>query len=746
MLVAVRASQLTGLPQKHALTVPFLLGGFLLVSPLAAPSVGADLGAPTHLDRAMAAAEASLRAGQFEAAEAQYREALAEGWLLLGAVHGIEGRALEAENALRTASADGNPRALEALALLLIRKGASPDAVTILEALRARDPRGKEARDLLVQALLASGQTERAVKLLEEARAAAPADLEVAFALAHEYLGRKEVDRAARLFATIVAARPVPQTHVLIGSAYRDAGEYSRARAELQIALKQDPRVRRAHYSLGMLILDEKGKAGLDEAIPHFRAEIELAPDDPAANLELGVALVEAQRPAPAVAALELAARSEPPSARALHYLGRAKLGAGRPGEAVAPLRRALELSVEQGGKAQALRATHLQLGRALQAVGQTQEAETHFAEAARLSSQEAEEAREGLARHLSDTAPPPAAAASGPLFESVPLAQIPPTERRALTTRVRGALTRAYLNLGVIEAQRQRFAQAADLLVRAAELDPDFPQVQSSLGVAYFNARQFDKAVGPLTRAVSAQPADRGLKRMLALAWLNLDSYAQAAELLQDDPERERDPSLEFAYGMALVKTDRVLEAERIFSRLLRTHGDSAELSVLLAQAHAQQGDLPAAIAALKRALQLKPDVPEASAALGVIYMRQGRLPEAEEALRAALKTNPSDLPAQQNLATVLDRQEKGEEAVALLRGVVQARPDLSDARYLLGRILVSQGSAAEAVEHLEAAARLAPAEANIRYQLGKAYQRLGKTDLAEKEFEKFRELKAAK
>ena len=41
-----------------------------------------------------------------------------------------------------------------------------------------------------------------------------------------------------------------------------------------------------------------------------------------------------------------------------------------------------LELSVEQGGKAQALRATHLQLGRALQAVGQTQEAETHFAEA----------------------------------------------------------------------------------------------------------------------------------------------------------------------------------------------------------------------------------------------------------------------------------------------------------------------------------------------------------------------------
>ena len=79
----------------------------------------------------------------------------------------------------------------------------------------------------------------------------------------------------------------------------------------------------------------------------------------------------------------------------------------------------------------------------------------------------------------------------------------------------------------------------------------------------------------------------------------------------------------------------------------------------------------------------------------------------------------------------------------MTLLRSVVQARPDLSDARYLLGKILVSQGAAAEAVEHLKTAASLAPAQANIHYQLGKAYQKLGKTDLAEQEFERFRELK---
>ena len=50
-------------------------------------------------------------------------------------------------------------------------------------------------------------------------------------------------------------ARPIPQTHVLIGRAYRDAGEYERARAELQRPLAQDPGVRRAHYYLGMVAL-----------------------------------------------------------------------------------------------------------------------------------------------------------------------------------------------------------------------------------------------------------------------------------------------------------------------------------------------------------------------------------------------------------------------------------------------------------------------------------------------------------
>ena len=64
--------------------------------------------------------------------------------------------------------------------------------------------------------------------------------------------------------------------------------------------------------------------------------------------------------------------------------------------------------------------------------------------------------------------------------------------------------IARAYLNLGVMRAQAQRFAQAAQMFELAAKVDPDFPQVQSSLGVAYFNARQFDKAIASPRRGRS--------------------------------------------------------------------------------------------------------------------------------------------------------------------------------------------------------------------------------------------------
>jgi tetratricopeptide (TPR) repeat protein len=709
----------------------------------AAAEAGSD--SATALERAISAAETSLQKGDLRAAESHYRSALFEGWLLMATLERIEGRLPRAREALETAStyALENRAALQGLALVHLQMGEAAPAIELLTRLARKTPKDIQTRRLLAQALVAGGQSDQAVRELEEARATAPNDLELAFAQASGYLGLKKPELAARLFALIVEARPLPQTHVLIGRTYRDFGEYERARAELRAALKQDPRVRRARYYLGNITVKEKGMAGLEEAIPEFQAELKLAPRDPLANLELGMALVDTQRFQEALPPLEIAAGSDPPQARTLYYLGRAQLGVDRRAEAVASLRRALELVEREGAGADQLRVIHNQLGQALRRLGEAQEAATHFAESERLSAQGSDAAREQLARYQADTPEPAAVDPVAPVIEASPLAGLPPSERVELKRRVTAGLARSYLNLGVMQAQSERFTEAAALFEKAAEVDPVFPQVQYSLGVAYFNARQFEKATGPLARALAVSPKEAGLKRMLAMAWLNAEKYDKAAELLGDDPEIATNPSLQFAYGLALAKSDRTAEAERIFSRLLAQHGDSAELSVLLGKAHAQMGDFEAAIESLKRALRLKADVAEANATLGVIYLKQGRLAEAEQALRAELAGHPADLLSQQNLAVVLESLQQPQAAIPILRSALKAKPDFADARYLLGKILLAEGAAPEALQHLEAAAKLAPEDAKIHYQLGRAYQTLGRTGLAEQEFEIFRQLK---
>lgn len=697
------------------------------------------------LDAAVAAAEAALRSGELEIADSRYRAVLLDAWMLMGELHVAAGRVEKAREAYQRAAAsavDATP-AFQALAVVNLQLGASAEAVALLTKLAGRNPRDQRTRRLLAQALIANGEPEEAVQSLEEAHAAAPDDPELTFLLASGYLRLKKIPAAERLFARVLAARPIPETHVLVGRTYRDAGLFDRARAALVKALEINPRTRRAHYYLGTLAAMAEGVIRLEDAVREFRAELRLAPDDSLANLRLGMALVGQRQYAEALRPLEIASRSSSASSDTFHYLGRCQLALDRPADAVVSFRRALELATSIGIDDPRLRHIHYQLGVALRQSGAADEAAAQFAEAERVAAKRADTDREKLEQFLADVPAAPREETTTVLPAQSSFSGLGAAERERIERRATTAVARAYMNLGVMQAQARRFARAAEFFAQAADADPEFPQVQYSLGVAYFSAQQYENATAPLTRALASDPSKAEIGRMLALASLNAGAYDKAAELLASDPRRDADPSLQYAYALALVRTGRASEAEAVFARLLAAHGTTPELQVLVGQAYAQQGDFESAIGALQRALQLKPDVPDANATLGEIYLKQGRLADARAALRLELGVRPDDPNAGNTLATVLELEGEQEEAVRILRSVLRSRPGFANARYLLGKILLTRGETDEAVEQLEAGVRLAPEDANIHYQLAQAYRKQGRSALADQRLAIYQQLK---
>jgi len=728
--------------------VALVVCGFLICS--RAPLLAGQSSDPlTSIERTIADAERSLQDGELQIAESRYRTALEQGWMVIGALAAADRQfdaAVDAFGRASTATVDGGD-ALRALAIVHVQRGKPDEAVAVLSALAARRRTDTTTRRLLAQALAAAGRREEAVQQLEELRGLAPDEVELAFALASGYLQVGKTDAAARLFADIAKARPMPQTDVLIGRTYRDAGDYTRAREWFESALAKDPRVRHAHYYLGTLAVRTDGVLNLDLAIAEFRRELALSPDDPIANLRLGMALVETHRDAEASRPLELAARSPSAPPVAHYYRGRNQLGLDHPADAVVSLKRALELAAADGATSAQIGSIHYQLGLALRDSGAADEATQQFAAAERTAVARSDSERQRLARYLTDAPDPEVTAASIAAAVALPaelqFAGRSVAERDAARRRVMPALARAYLNLGVMHAQAGRFLRAAEFCEQATKIDPAFPQVQFSLGVAYFNAHRYDKAAAPLARALAGDANNAILVRMLAIASLETDDYATAAALLANDPDRGRDPSLQYAYGLALVRSGHAAQAEAIFTTLLNDHAATPELSVVLGHAYAQQGNYDAAIEALRRALQLKADVADANSALGLIFLKQGRLPESEAALRAEVTAHPLNVKARERLAAVLDMLDRSDEAAVQLRTVLGAQPDFADARYLLGKILLARGAADEAAAHLEVAARLAPEDANVRYQLARAYEKLGRGELAAKEFATYQGLK---
>ena len=212
----------------------------------------------------------------------------------------------------------------------------------------------------------------------------------------------------------------------------------------------------------------------------------------------------------------------------------------------------------------------------------------------------------------------------------------------------------------------------------------------------------QFEAALTPLQKFIADEPN---------IAWAHFQlAYAYTALKRPDEAraEYERattlDPKMSEAFlnlGILLSEKDPAAAVAPL-RRAVELLPAQSRPRFLLGLAQERSGDIPAATESYEAALRLDPRDVETVIHLGNLYVGLKRYADAESKFRAALELEPKSSPALLGLAQTLDAQKKPEAAEAY-RDYLAANPDNPAARSRLIHWLLDQKQYDSALAELD-------------------------------------------
>jgi len=217
---------------------------------------------------------------------------------------------------------------------------------------------------------------------------------------------------------------------------------------------------------------------------------------------------------------------------------------------------------------------------------------------------------------------------------------------------------------LGLIALQRGRAHEAAELIGKAARVEPGSPIYHCNLGIALHALGQLEAAVAAFRRALEIRP-----------------DYAVALGNL--------------VAGLKLLGgLDEALGACR---RLRDLRPGDPEVHANLGELLRDAGEPEAALEAVQRALDLGPEQAAAHNLLGSVLLELDQVAAAEAAFRRAIALAPEFAPPHANLCEALRQQDRLEEAEAAGRRALEIDPDYATAHWNRAYALLGLGRLAE-------------------------------------------------
>jgi tetratricopeptide (TPR) repeat protein len=265
--------------------------------------------------------------------------------------------------------------------------------------------------------------------------------------------------------------------------------------------------------------------------------------------------------------------------------------------------------------------------------------------------------------------------------------------------------LSRALFCRGRAMIFDRQYAEARQLLERAARIDPQGAYILNALGIAYLEQAAYARAVLAFRDAIRLAPLWVYPVHNLALVLTEQGDYAGALRTYQQ--------AMRLAPGVPYLPYNLAL----LYQRLNRRRD---------------------AEAALQRAIALAPQSAEPYDALGFLKAAAGKKSEAEALYRKSLERNPRLLTARHNLALLLnDSPARRQEAMDLWRQNIAQAPDFAPSRLSLAEAFAREEKYADAVREYEELIRLRPDSVSARLALAEVLLKLGRTEPAIVELE---------
>jgi tetratricopeptide (TPR) repeat protein len=196
--------------------------------------------------------------------------------------------------------------------------------------------------------------------------------------------------------------------------------------------------------------------------------------------------------------------------------------------------------------------------------------------------------------------------------------------------------------------------------------------------------------------------------------------------------PDRQR----MLSEAVELHQRGRLLEAERIYRRILQAEPGNPDALHLLGLIAKQAGQADAAIGLVRQAIANNPEVPAFWSNLAMMFEEEGRHEDCESAARGALKLDPWNGQALHCLANALRASDRYEEAADAYERAVRVISDDAALWSNYGATLKRLGRIDGAVEALRRALALSPGQAEMHSNLGNALLAAGQHQAAVDEY----------